>query len=233
MSQFNNNHHSSIVLELKDSWEAFCEEELHLTRDMIAKTWLLLESMYSEPIRVYHTLEHIYDLFQILQPYKSTIKDLNTVILAIFFHDIIYDPKSNMNEEKSANLFSEVLSTYLDKNLVDKVIQYIIATKEHNVTDSQDEDLRIFIDIDMSILGRERDVYAMYAEKIRREYSHVGERAFSSGRSGFLKKILVSEEHIFCTTEFYNKMEHQARSNIEWEVIKLQNILKSSPTDSV
>ena len=54
---------------------------------------------YSEEHRRYHTLTHLTALFHLLDEYSHDIKDRKAVILAILFHDIIYDPKSSRNEE--------------------------------------------------------------------------------------------------------------------------------------
>lgn len=44
---------------------------------------------------------------------------------------------------------------------------YIIATKRHDVLDSEDQDLRAFIDLDMAVIGRERIAYFTYASQVK------------------------------------------------------------------
>jgi len=49
---------------------------------------------------------------------------------------------------------------------IEKVHTYILATKTHKpapppIEDDKDEDLLLFLDIDMSILGQPRQVYMM------------------------------------------------------------------------
>jgi predicted metal-dependent HD superfamily phosphohydrolase len=45
-----------------------------------------------------------------------------------------------------------------------------MATKEHSVLDSIDNDLKLFIDFDMCALGRQQGRYIEYAIAIRKEY---------------------------------------------------------------
>lgn len=46
------------------------------------------------------------------------------------------------------------------------VSAYILATKQHNVSESDDPDLRAFIDLDMAVVGRERSTYLEYAMQV-------------------------------------------------------------------
>ena len=210
-------------LGVKVTWESICRHELCVPRDIEEKVWSIIEAHYCEPHRFYHTLQHIFDLINVLSPLKSKISDQNAILLAVVFHDIIYDPSSSRNEENSALLFEELLSASLDKRLVEKVVKYIIATKSHKTSDQTDEDLLLFLDCDMSILGRSRDEYELYARQIRQEYIHVDTILFNSGRSGFLKTVLANEGCIFITAEFQLMMEKNARENIKWEIDMLEN----------
>ena len=211
-----------VEINLRSKWVLFCQDKLLLSHDRGEKIWSVIQSKYGEPIRKYHTLEHIQDLLIELQVYQNKIVDLNAVILAIFFHDIIYDPTARDNEEKSAELFSALMSENLSDVIVEKVVFYINSTRDHSPALSKDEDLLYFLDLDMSILGRDRLAYAQYSKKIRMEYCHIQEVAFNSGRSTFLRKILLDEKTIFLTEDFRSKMEQKARENIAWEIEELE-----------
>ena len=96
---------------------------------------------YNEPHRFYHNWDHIEYMINLCDRYKYTSEDL---LLAIIFHDIIYDPKENDNEEKSAELFYSMFSNMLsdkDGNKididVDKIKQAILDTKYHNKFSSE------------------------------------------------------------------------------------------------
>jgi predicted metal-dependent HD superfamily phosphohydrolase len=51
------------------------------------------------------------------------------------------------------------------------VEQYILATEKHELL-LDDDELRLFLDLDLSILCEDRVVYDRYSEAIRKEYSH-------------------------------------------------------------
>ena len=214
----------SAYLGVKVTWESICRHELCIPLETEDKVWTTIEAHYTEPHRFYHTLQHIFDLITVLSQLKSKISDQNAILLAILFHDIIYDPTSSRNEENSAVLFEELLSASLETRLVQKVVGYIIATKSHKTSDQTDQDLLLFLDCDMSILGRGRTEYAAYARQIRQEYIHVDTISFNSGRSGFLKTLLANEGCIFLTAEFQLMMEKNAKENIKWEIDTLEEI---------
>lgn len=214
MSEMINDSSENFV---KKAWEKLCKDLL-IPSDTTNSIWSIVKTKYGEALRSYHTLEHIHNLFCIFESHKLKITDSHAVKLAIIFHDIIYDPKSKCNEVESAELFSVLLQDYLDINLMGKVNSYIMETINHNPINSTDQDLQYFIDFDMSILGSERKDYELYTMKIRKEYSHVDDETFRSGRANFLKNTLKNENQIFSTHEFQMKMEQKARDNMEWEM---------------
>jgi predicted metal-dependent HD superfamily phosphohydrolase len=91
----------------------------------------------------------------------------------------------------------------------------------HNVFDSPDRDLQLFIDLDMSILGEEAERYKSYAVEIRNEYIHVISSEYCEKRSKFLRNTLKSE-HLSATSEF-RAFDARAKENIEWEINELEN----------
>jgi predicted metal-dependent HD superfamily phosphohydrolase len=147
----------------------------------------------------------------------------------VFFHDVIYDPKSSTNEEDSAKLFQAFSRErdFLKESDITTVTDYILKTKAH-VTDAHlqkdvfgDSDLHVFLDLDMSILGSESSVYDQYAEAIRQEYIHVPLSAYTHGRAAVLEKFLLTP-NIFSTATFRALLETKARENIAREIERLR-----------
>lgn len=204
----------------------------------------LIKSHYSESHRFYHTLSHLEDMFNILELINATIKSRVVVNLAIFFHDIIYNPTSTTNEEGSANLFKSLFQLSIDEqeeikkteineqqdhavddyiDMMNQVYHYIILTKSHNVqADSHDSDLQYFIDADMSILGRDRAVYSKYANAIRQEYCHIPLAIYCAKRADFLRGTFQSNQYIYASTLFRDRFEENARLNLAWECSLLE-----------
>jgi predicted metal-dependent HD superfamily phosphohydrolase len=47
---------------------------------------------YSEPHRKHHTIEHIGSLLRQLEEHGHAVVDRDAVVLAMLFHDVVYDP---------------------------------------------------------------------------------------------------------------------------------------------
>lgn len=79
----------------------------------------------------------------------------------------MYNPKSGTNEEDSELLFRKFSEEVgLSQPDAHTVSEYIIATKRHAVSGSDDPDLRVFIDLDMAVIGWERSAYLKYAAQV-------------------------------------------------------------------
>lgn len=174
---------------------------------------------YQESHRQYHTLSHINSLLHQSKCHELLIRNKFIVNLAIIFHDIIYDPRKSDNEEASNIQFNSMMSSLLPEDIVTSVNKYILATKYHQVQESNDSDLQLFIDMDMSILGSPWEEYIAYARNIRQEYSHVMLEEYCIKRSSFLKQI--SEKRLFVTNDYYNLYEQQAQYNMKQEYLSL------------
>lgn len=214
-----------MMNELSHQFSELCSK-VDISSAEISQLWAELDLKYSEVHRHYHTLKHIEDLCQKLQEYlrlsecKSS-EDVDAIQWAIFYHDIIYDPTSSHNEEDSAALFVTRLSAHIPTSLVSQVERYILATKSHNVDEDEDDALKLFMDLDLSILAASEPDYAAYARAIRLEYIHFSDEAYQSGRIRVLQHFL-GHNNIFRSTAFRNNgAEESARRNIEWELSEL------------
>ena len=116
----------------------------------------------------------------------------------------------------------------LDKREISRVSSMILATIHHQPTSSlvHDagalDDLKFFLDIDMSILAAEEYKYDAYAAAIRNEYAHYSESAYCSGRRKVLSDFLQRERIYFSNAFEGSGMEERARSNICKEIGRLQ-----------
>lgn len=200
----------------KGKWEILCQT-LALDPHITSIIWDKIQLRYTEAGRYYHTLCHIEELLRLADAYENDLEKRSVVGLSIFFHDIVYDPKAGDNEEQSALMFQETIGPLLDANMCQVVCDYIIATKKHDVSSSDDRDLQYFIDFDLAVLGAERIKYTQYAAHIRHEYIHVEKNVYCLERSKFMRTFLMNTEHIYATTVFRDLLEVRARENISWE----------------
>ncbi len=172
---------------------------------------------YAEPHRAYHNLKHLEELLGWLEPIAGGSENYSAISLAVFYHDAIYDPTSHENEEASALLALQDLEALcVPKEKMEKVATYVRATKSHMSIDTQDEDLGLFLDADLSILGSDPKLYDEYAANIRREYGFVPEETYRAGRAAVLARFLEAPT-LFRTSYFRGRLEARARANLRRE----------------
>jgi len=190
------------------------------TKDTIViyRLWEDVADHYSEVARHYHTIKHLEVLTNELMEVKEQLSNWNLVVFAIAFHDIIYNPLKNDNEEKSADHAAKLLFGLLDGQSLERCRYMIIATKKHELND--DADINYFIDADLSILGASSDKYQIYTKQIRKEYKFYPDFIYNQGRQKVLKHFLAMKQ-IYKTDYFFNKYESQARTNLNTELEKL------------
>lgn len=138
---------------------------------------------YSETHRYYHNLDHILDMIK--SAYEKKILT-NSLLLAIIFHDIIYNPKRKNNEELSAELFYQYIKD-------DEIKQAILDTKTHKPTN---ELARQLIELDLEVLYKDFKTFKDYEDKIFKEYQFVDFKTYKEKRIGILKSFNVNPEWI-------------------------------------
>lgn len=198
--------------------QAFKTELEYLTTDkrLIDELWLEITNHYSAPGRHYHTLSHLDKLFAELLAVKDNIQDWQTLLFSIAYHDIVYDPLKNNNEEKSAQLAESRLSDLSAPEVQNqKCFSQIMATKGHHR--STDNDTNFFTDADLAILGSPEKDYQEYSNMIRKEYRSYPDLVYKTGRKKVLQHFLQMPQ-IYKTDFFRSKYEEQARKNLNSEL---------------
>jgi predicted metal-dependent HD superfamily phosphohydrolase len=173
--------------------------------------WTNLESRYSEANRSYHNLMHVDRMLDWLD--CSQLGN-DSVELAIWFHDSVYEPMNRDNELQSALYFRNGIGALLDDSIKEDVERLILATDLRSER-SQRHDESLMIDVDLSILASEPQDYQAYCQAIRQEYQAVPDSEFTAGRSAVLRQFLANPIY---ATGFFAPMEAAARRNIEAEV---------------
>lgn len=201
--------------------EKFCSLISLYTQDKVLQEelWKEIETNYSDSGRHYHNLHHLENLLIELDECKPHIKNETTVLFALFYHDIIYNVNKKDNEEQSALLAAQRMQQlHCNSKLIEEVKEMILATKTHHVSDNND--INLFTDADLSILGKDISVYFDYGKQIRKEYKIYPDLLYKPGRRKVLEQFL-DMEHIFKTEIFRNKYEAAARENIKEELTAL------------
>jgi len=175
----------------------------------------LIES-YSEKHRAYHTLEHIDACFKHLDSIHTETERPHEIELALWFHDVIYAPFSKTNEEDSADLArSFLLHNEVDPEVIGRVYDLIVLTKEHVAPNSHDGE--VMLDVDLSILGAEKTIYEQFEKNVRKEYKRVPSFIFKKKRREILKSF-SDRSRLYHTDYFFDRLETQAKINLKWAI---------------
>ena len=145
---------------------------------------------YSELHRSFHIIEHLNDVLgQIFDKYKDS-EDLIPMLIAGIFHDIVYDPQRNDNEERSVELL-RLMGVTKNFEVWIKSEKIILATKTHDKIHDLISDFNKF---DCSILDRELPELLKWEEEIRNEYSFAPWSVYKSRRLKFLNLSLPNHK---------------------------------------
>ena len=147
-----------------------------------ARRWM---NCWLEPHRHYHGFDHFLQLCNDIPGYVRP-----DIFLAIVFHDIIYDPRRNDNEERSCGYFRQEMPEDFQKNnakLMDDVCTAIMETK--HVSPPQSELGKILCKADMNTLIQSGISDLIHYElKLSREYQIFPHESYRNGRIDFLSK---------------------------------------------
>lgn len=148
------------------------------------------------------------------------IADWDSIVFAIFFHDVVYNVLKKDNEYKSGICAREYLTAikFIPQERIDHVQEMIMATAGHEM--SSVDDINLFTDADLSILGTDHDTYQVYQAGIRKEYKWYPDLLYNPGRKKVIKHFL-SMEKIF-KTQAFARFEDQARINLQSELSSLE-----------
>lgn len=215
----------AAVETLKSNWETLFQPFL-VEPELEHKVFLDLVTAYSGADRIYHNLDHIDKVIKTLEQMKSLSLDYISVQLAAWFHDVIYNPKTQDNEEKSSEYAESKLSALkIPQIIINRVKQLILSTKNHQAL-STDIDSQILLDADLAILGATEWEYQAYAQAIRQEYSWMSDVDYQIGRQRVLTHFL-QRERLYLTDYAYKNFEKQARHNLWLEATDLSLKLKA------
>lgn len=145
-------------------------------------------SMWNESHRSYHNLNHLNDLISQINENKSNFseKEYEKLMLTAVFHDVVYDPASQTNEEDSARFLMECAVDKNNKDILD-VEKMILDTKTHESTTNLSES---FNNYDMNIVERDFDQLLDWEKGISEEFSVYPKAQYKEGRLKFLESLL-------------------------------------------
>eukprot|EP00850_Spirogloea_muscicola_P009004 SM000049S16775 [mRNA] locus=s49:639324:643077:+ [translate_table: standard] len=230
---------------LQSSWSGlqsrdplFCRwaglmRRLSVKKEVAEEWWQFIEAHYRQHNRHYHTFTHLQSLYTLYGRYAHFVADPCAFHLAIFFHDVVYEPRASVhgvNEKESAALFFRFArAAELTSNLEEKVNKYILQTINHLEDIQVSKDLALFLDLDLAILGAAKNDYEMYAANIRREYMHMEEAVYREKRANLLQ-VWLARSRLYRTEIVHQAFGDQAKINLTWELAGLRDTSSSLDT---
>ena len=200
---------SALDICTYERWSVLC---LRLGMSADGDVYNELIAAHAQPHRAYHTLEHIAACLRHLDIVEHSLKNPEEVEMALWFHDAVYAPFSDTNEEDSAEWAADWLQDRgAAKEVVFRIADHILDTKSHDTPKSLDG--QYMLDIDLSILGTEASVYDEFEVNIRREYKRVPAFIYKKKRKAILEGFM-SRDQIYTTRYFQERLETQARFNL-------------------
>ncbi|TGK47638.1 hypothetical protein EHQ16_02565 [Leptospira kanakyensis] len=208
--------------ECKTKFVSLIAKFTNLNSPFSQSLWEEIKTRYSESHRSYHNLNHIYQMLGEFENIKTKLKDPEMVLFALYYHDLIYDPKSKTNEEESAKIAETKLEELgITKERIEICLHHILATKSHRLDEKYHSDTKYFLDMDLSILGSDEEEYLEYTKNIRKEYSAYSDEDYRKGRIQVLRHF-TETVRLFQTDVFFDQYEMRSRHNLKSEIHSLQ-----------
>ncbi len=154
---------------------------------------------WNEPHRYYHNINHLMSMLKQIDDYFLSDENeylymgeiYEDFIIAAFFHDVIYDPKANNNEENSNGYFVSLANRDTLGQNFQIVIGLIMCTKERKKP--LDEHQSIFWSMDNNILinGTVGELIE-YENNIFKEYQFAKYEIYKAKRLEFLNNMMTN-----------------------------------------
>ena len=170
-----------------------------------------LDALYREPHRRYHTGAHIEHCLHQLDLAADRMDEPETVEMALWFHDAIYDIPTEDNERRSAELFAARAAGRGSERLRSTLPRLVMATTHREPPVTLDESF--IVDIDLSSFGLPWEAFLRDSRAVRAEFSQATDAEFYPRQRKFLESLVARP--VFCFTEFFrDRHEARARENI-------------------
>lgn len=185
---------------------------------------------YEEPSRFYHTIEHIIDCLGHVPVVRETegmtrprvfYAEILIIELALWYHDVIYDPQKRDNEAQSCELLrAHAEQLHLRSEIVLRACDAIMATRYSVSEPPQDKCAKWVVDLDLHILATPESVFDDFERRVREEYTFVDDDTWIAGRTMVLQRFL-DRDWIYQTALYRRRFEGEARRNLKRSLARL------------
>lgn len=183
--------------------------------------------LYSDDKEKYHTVHHMNYILALASRYWEELQKIhgfltneekNALTMSIIFHDCVYIPGSNTNEEDSADEADAFLRMYgYDKPFISNVTDLILSTKQGAELDN---DLKKFLhDLDWNCFVTYEEILDT-EKKIFKEYRDAGFLLLDVFRERlqFYVDLDNAKENIFHSV--FGKYNSIAKNNISKRIVE-------------
>lgn len=200
----------------RERWKHLCTR-LNFAED--EATFSALADAYSQPHRAYHTARHINECLEWLDVVEWQLSEPALVEVAIWFHDSVYNPAANDNEEASAQWAQDWMQKHAAPHADTAIVRTAILATRHDHEPVGDI-AEWVADIDLAILGAPAERFDEYEEQVRREYRWIPGFLFNRQRAELLEAFL-ERQNVYSTEFFSRRLEASARQNLQRALEKL------------
>ncbi len=179
-----------------------------------------LHALYQHPGRYYHDLNHIRACLRHIDAVGSRLNHPDAVEMALWFHDVIYEPGAQDNERRSAEFFTEIAVTVADVGFADEVSGLIMMTVHPSTPRTLDE--KFTVDIDLASFGLPWEEFASLGELVRKEFPHSSDRDFEARQLRFFE-MLTRQRYFYFTDFFRSRFEANAQANLRRRIAQLES----------
>jgi pantetheine-phosphate adenylyltransferase len=153
---------------------------------------------WKEPHRFYHNEGHLLSIIRQINEadskgaYREDEKAILTTVA--IYHDAIYDPKCNANEQLSADLFYDHCSCKNWNSTTELIHKLILDTANDTPDESLGEIGKQFHHMDRAILRGNFKELLDWEKSIFKEFQHASVSGYKRERVNFLKKACLSND---------------------------------------
>jgi predicted metal-dependent HD superfamily phosphohydrolase len=185
-----------------------------------------LITAWSEPHRHYHSLQHLEEGLVLIYRWTAPLLKAGSLnetalaglVLAWWFHDAVYDPRGNQNEEQSAALAEAELQKVGARLSWSVLLARMVQATDHRVQQPAGDLMTdLLLDVDLAILGAPAARFNEYEAQVRKEYAWVEEGAYQEGRSKVMahfRALAHAEPSLLYRTAAGRTLLAQARANL-------------------
>ncbi len=197
---------AAVLPGLRAAWAALAPGAPALGEELLQR--------WGEPHRSYHDVRHLAQCLHALDAIAAAEPVADTVRLAAWFHDAVYVGRHGADEDESAALALDALTTAGIPG-GEEVARLVRLTASHSPEAGDDAGAQL-CDADLSILGQAAGRYHVYVRDVRLDFEHLTDADFRAGRLRVLEQLLGLDP-LFRTDTGRRLWATRARANLEDE----------------